>query len=724
MYFWLPSDLANDGTTSISISYSVRAHPYIVLGLVVLAAAACTGVLIIERRADRLRFERMSVRVVDFAFVVLWIASLGFCLIAVGYAGTIIWGLASGDALPTATIIRRWPTLAHAWDLALFSSHAMFVLAAAGCVLEWIVSAATAARTRYSCHLKSFSLFWTWAFWPVLLLLLLFLLSGGGWSGRYTPLDMHYMSLGGLVPYSDARVYYAAPFEGIYEGAWNAIAAQRPFAAAARSVVLFLGAYSYTGSLVVQALLVTVAIVFCARSIAKRYGIWITLAFTGLALGLARPFLTTMMTESLGLMWGLLALALFVRCFRLASLHFAFLGYAALCIGLLTRMGSMFTILAVPAWIAMRFGHSNRQRLYLLGVAAIIGIAVLGINFLLAFSFTPNAGDTGGNFSYTICGLSRGTNWAECANTFSAQLAAASGDRVAQNALLWNEALKAIHAQPAVLLGTLYSTMVAYFENIPRFFVVQYTTLFWPPTSVIQTILVMLLPGWLYFFSRRDRLPETTFLLTLLASVVLSSAFVFRDDGGRVLTVTHVFIAMMLALGLSTPMMPSANLPRPVVRWQNAALGLSVIVILLLVVPLGARLLLGAGEKEIAIQNEHSQGNVHLVLPTPALTGFVVQPEQTDLRQDIPSMHVSTLEAIFRQTGIEKDLGPYIADIVERLPVALVYGVRIDAPNSINQYIVSADVLKAAAVRVWKFELVDGAGNGHVHIVRKAIPIR
>ena len=42
-----------------------------------------------------------------------------------------------------------------------------------------------------------------------------------------------------------------------------------------------------------------------------------------------------------------------------------------------------------------------------------------------------------------------------------------------------------------------------------------------------------MLPGWFLFVYKRERLLETSFPLSLLASVIFSSALVFRDVGRR-----------------------------------------------------------------------------------------------------------------------------------------------------------------------------------------------
>ena len=299
------------------------------------------------------------------------------------YAGTIVWGIAVGDALPTATVFRLLPATYRVWDAALFLAHGMLAIAALAALFSWLaVIPGLNTEGQRRCQAR-IARFWRVAGFPTLVLVLLFLLSGGGWSGRFSPFEMHYLSLGGLVPYSDAHDYYAAPFEAIYSGHWNDTAGHRPMAAATRSLVVALGGYSYSGALIVQTIIIGLAIGVCVGSLARSYGLWVALGFTGLAIGLARPFLITMMTEPLALVAALLALAFFVEALRLRSPAHALLGFSLLCVGLWIRMGSMFTIPIVAAGIPLLFADTMRGRLKLLASAVAILVAIFGINFVL-----------------------------------------------------------------------------------------------------------------------------------------------------------------------------------------------------------------------------------------------------------------------------------------------------------------------------------------------------
>src|SRR5262249_27464404 len=291
-----------------------------------------------------------------------------------------------------------------------------------------------------------------------------------------------------------------------------------------------------------------------------------------------------MMTEPLALVAALLALAFFVEALRLRSPAHALLGFSLLCVGLWIRMGSMFTILIVAAGIPLLFADTMRGRLELLAGAVAILVGIFGINFVLAEMFS-SAGGIGENFAYTICGIARGTDWLECYRTFSAQQL---GDEHARHVLLWDEALRAIRAHPSIFVGRLWDGMAAYVTSIPRFFLVQYVPVFWPQ-RLVRWVVLALIPGWIFLMTRRERSHDILFFLIVFGSVVLSAAFVFFDDGGRVLTVTHVFIALILVLGLSAPIARRADSQVPAVSARTATVAVVASILAMAFAPVVSR---------------------------------------------------------------------------------------------------------------------------------------
>lgn len=726
LYFYLPPALPNDDTTTITVTYSVKLAYGLLVAIGIASILSTAGLIVLAVRADPQRGWRRVHQIAGALPRSLLLASGAIVAIAAIYLATIFWGAASGHALPTASIFRIWPTANLVWDKALFASHAMVVAAGIGAASAWLATLGFIASEDQQRLEAKLTRLWIFAGVPVVALCLLFQMSGGGWSGRFSPLEYHYMSLAGLVPFSDAHTYYAAPFEAIYQAQWNAIAAQRPLAAAARSVVFALGGYSYSGTLIVQAMLIGAATVLAARAVARSYGLWPALAFTAFAMGLARPFLITVMTEPIALVFALVSVAFFVEALRLKSGTYAVFGFAMLCTALFVRMGSMFTLPALLLAIPLLFEDRWRQRFQLF--ACLLGVfgMLFATNLLLAQLFSAQPDNLGGNFAYVICGLARGTGWSECNQSFAAALAALGGDPKAQNQFLWQEAFKAIANDPSIFLWRLWAGTEAYLTSIPRFFMIQYVTLFWPQSNTVWIISLVFIPGILYFISRRGNVGHVLFYVFFLASIAMSAAFVFLDDGGRVLTATHIFVALMISIGLSTPRFLRPALEAPTIPFRVGLAGVVGVSLLLAIVPSASRAFgIWTGSSALAAQD--TVPSVHLVPPRPALTGFVVVPDGAELGASTPTIHASTFAAILAHTKLEQETGAFLKQALERMPFAFVTVPRIGGRNQINLYVGPVSLLIERPRRGWRLKLRTGPTSEafwhSFYIVQSAEPI-
>jgi hypothetical protein len=154
------------------------------------------------------------------------------------YAGSIVYGLIIGEALPTATLLRR-PSFEWLTVLEPFVGVGLLVFAAFGVLFaqigRWDSSWRDSMR-RTECALTRL---WSRCGLPVIVCFLLFSVSSGGWSGHIRLEDLNYMSFGGLLPYSDANAYFTAALEQPIFGEWNHVAARRPLAAALRQLTVW-----------------------------------------------------------------------------------------------------------------------------------------------------------------------------------------------------------------------------------------------------------------------------------------------------------------------------------------------------------------------------------------------------------------------------------------------------------------------------------------------------
>ena len=274
-------------------------------------------------------------------------------------------------------------------------------------------------------------------------------MSNGGWRGVMNPADMDYVSIAGLLPHSDAADYFFAAADLSVDGRWGPVASQRPIAAAIRTGIVAIGG-TYVTSLVLQAALLALCAAVAILGVAEIVGAWSAMAFAGLLLGLERPYVTTTMTETLGLGVAVLSAPFLLRGLRDQSYRSALAAFGLLTTALLIRMGSMFTLPFLAAWVIFLGVRGGAGRTALAGVA-LVGAGLWFVQWTLLRLFGDTQLGIGGNFSYVLCGLATGTDWVHC------QSEAARGDNSTRpiTSIAFERAWQAFLADPTVMAGSL-----------------------------------------------------------------------------------------------------------------------------------------------------------------------------------------------------------------------------------------------------------------------------
>jgi hypothetical protein len=175
-----------------------------------------------------------------------------------------------------------------------------------------------------------------------------------------------------------------------------------------------------------------------------------------------------------------------------------------------------------------------------------------------------------------------------------------------------------------------------------------------------------------------------------------------RSDGWRLLTVTHLFVAAFLVLAFAAPRLAGLTKDALVVRWQPAAIALSTSMLVFLIFPALAHTL---ALREL---------RAHPPIPTPGpydeivtggirMTGFLVIPDGEAEPRSVPVMRASEFARMVRATHLEGDFGPFLNQLLPRVPFAFVGAGRVDGPNHTNIYIVPPEVLGRKDVWAWRF---------------------
>ena len=355
--FSLPPGVENAAATTVVLQYALQPHLWIIELLLV--SNGLLGWLLYREEVRRLwRSPLVRGRAatgLTLAIRAIYLVSFGFC--AVSLAGAVIfmassaYALASGWAFPTTALIRWWPVARWASSNEIYFPYVLLTLAALGCLASHLACFNQNCQLQLERNEARLQRVLRWAGFPIAICAFAFSLSAM-WSGQLRPGDLQYSAWGGLVPFSDALGHLSAAHDQARDGTFSYFAMRRPYAAAFRSVLLFVSQYSLPVMLLLQACLLGAAAWWATRAVMAWRGLWAGVAFFSLAYIYARIFAPTTLTEPLGLMWALLSIPFFIASFRTSSAKPALIGFALTMFALMMRMGNMFAIPALVLWLA------------------------------------------------------------------------------------------------------------------------------------------------------------------------------------------------------------------------------------------------------------------------------------------------------------------------------------------------------------------------------------
>jgi hypothetical protein len=554
LYLVLPSGLANGPQLLITADYTLQPRPWVtptLLFATLLMGALRVGTAIVAGTSQGfIRRLKALRRAACMTGVVLGGAAL------TAYAIVIIYGWIAGYALPTVALFDVFPAMRRlaAWEPN--APNALYALAGVGAILEWLIRWGEAPpateRPESSGMVRGGRLA---ALFGAVFLTLLFVMSNGGWRGVVNPADMNYMSIAGLLPHSDAANYFFAATDLSVDGRWNPIASQRPIASAIRTGIVAVGG-TYVASLVLQAALLAICAAVAILGVAEILGVWSAMAFAGLLLGLERPYVTTTMTETLGLGVAVLSAPFLLRGLRDQSYSSALAAFGLVTAALLIRMGSMFTLPFLAAWVIFLGIRAGAARAALAGVALVGAALWLGQWTLLRLFGDASLG-IGGDFSYILCGVTTRTDWEHC------HLEAMQGDISTRSitSIAFERAWVALLVDPAVMARSLLSNAANYVADLPILLFRQYANVVsipsqWIALGFAAPILVVAARIKTTFYARAMGLFVLLFMTT-----AASAAFLFVADGRRTLIVTNILLSLGLALGFALPGAPQPAAP-------------------------------------------------------------------------------------------------------------------------------------------------------------------
>jgi len=365
--------------------------------------------------------------------------------------------------------------------------------------------------------------------------------------------------IGGLLPFSDAALYYGDARNILVGGTMGEWSPQRP---------LFPGLLASLLVLTQQNLQVTVAILvgmnaiacfFVAREIQKTHGAVVASFVAIQVFFFYRPFIGKTMTESLGLALGLLGFAVLWRSAHTQKLGTGLLGLFFLSFALNARIGTVLVLPAVVLWGAYQFRRSARLSwLFLLsGLGSVFLASTLNM-LLLKQVGLPNGNPPFANFSYVLYGIVTHTNWYQVVLDHPELEKLGYVERVRA---IYDMALELIRQNPLRLITGVCRVWV-------DFFVGNYSWFIWEPSENpprIDSVFRPLAALGLWSCLRNRNAPAASLLLAMTIGAFLTIPLLpLIDAGVRPYAATIIILFALSSLGFGVLL---KDILQPLIRW-------------------------------------------------------------------------------------------------------------------------------------------------------------
>jgi hypothetical protein len=216
------------------------------------------------------------------------------------------------------------------------------------------------------------------------------------------------LAICGVVPISDAASYYISAQTFLRETFLDAAAQRRPLNVVLTALWLYLSGDHFKLSLLIQALAFSAAAFLASTVVAAVHGFRAGLLLFSLLLIFAEPYLPTTLSETNGIIFGILSLVGFLfGLYRRKFLPYCF-GALFLAVGLAIRPSALFVLPCVVVAGAMIFDDSRIKRLAVIVCLTSAVLLPSGISILLNKTMSHGDGGFNANISYSVYGLVTG----------------------------------------------------------------------------------------------------------------------------------------------------------------------------------------------------------------------------------------------------------------------------------------------------------------------------
>jgi hypothetical protein len=216
------------------------------------------------------------------------------------------------------------------------------------------------------------------------------------------------LAICGVIPISDSASYYISAQTFLREALLDPSGQRRPLNTVLTSLWLYLSGDDVKLLLLIQALGFAAAAFLASAVVAALHGFRAGLLLFAFLLVFAEPYLPTVLSETNGIIFGILALVEFIFALYRGSLFAFGCGAFFLAVGLAIRPSALFVLPCVVVAGGVIFGTSRIKRLVV--VACLTGGVLLptGISILLNDTMSQRGGALNGNLAYVVYGLVAG----------------------------------------------------------------------------------------------------------------------------------------------------------------------------------------------------------------------------------------------------------------------------------------------------------------------------
>jgi len=351
--------------------------------------------------------------------------------------------------------------------------------------------------------------------------------------------------VGGILPFSDAAIYYGDARSLLNGGTIASWGPQRPLFPGLLAVLLGLFHQNLQIAIATLVLMNAIACFFVAREIQKTNGTFISVLISIQTFFFYRLFLGKTMTENLGLALGLLGFAALWRGAHQRHLGTSFAGIFFLTFALNARIGTVFVLPALVVWGTFVFRKSARfSGKFLLGSSAAILLGGALNLILLKIVGSPTGSPPFANFAFTLYGLVTHTTWF---NVYTDYPELWAMDGVKRNQAVYVLATDLIRKDPMSLVtGVVRGWTVLFWGK-------QYSLFAWDflATQALDPILRPLSVLGLLSTLRHWKKPTASLLLAMAIGIFLTMPLLpLWDAGNRPYAATIIVLFMFTALGL------------------------------------------------------------------------------------------------------------------------------------------------------------------------------